>query len=232
MTTVSVIPIPELGGNIGGYDGLFGGIIAAAADGTIPIDSRDLSNALAAGFVRARRATQTYSAAIAPAAALATAYASGVALANGALALAAVPEIMRQVVIAIIPGNLAITAGVLTVVYPANDGTVQTDVFSLITPLSTTLTVYLSKPAVLLTTAVSAVVSGLVGGNSPTINIGRTAVIGVPLPQGAVDVTLLSEIVDAASETKGTLTNAGFWTPTTAPNATHTFAAVYSTVSP
>jgi methyl coenzyme M reductase subunit C len=148
------------------------------------------------------------------------------------LTIAANPDAMRQVFMRVDPGTTAITAGVCTVTYAANDGTAaQVDVLSLVTALSTILSTNLSKGAL---TVASAVVSGLVGGTSPKIQLGTTAVLAVPLPPGSVDVTILKEITDGAdtSATIGTLTNAGIWTPHTVPNATHTFGVSYSTLAP
>jgi hypothetical protein len=151
-----------------------------------------------------------------------------VALANGALTISANPDAMRQVFMRVDPGSPAITAGVCTVTYAANDGTTaQVDVLSLATAFNTVLSTNLSKGVL---TVASAVVSGLVGGGTPHIQLGTNAALAVPLPPGSVDVTILKEITDGAdtSANLGTVNNVGIWTPHTVPNGTHTFGVNYS----
>ena len=48
----------------------------------------------------------------------------------------------------------------------------------------------------------------------------------------AAGVTLASDSPITMTLSGGTLTNAGIWTPHTAPNATHTYAVAYSTIAP
>ena len=115
--------------------------------------------------------------------------------------------------------------------YAANDGTAaQVDALSLVTAASTVLTTYLTKGA---SEIASVVVTNLAGGTSPKIQLDTTAALAIPVPPNAVDVTILKEI-DAGSDqsTLGTVTNAGIWTPTSAPNATVTYAVAYSSVAP
>jgi hypothetical protein len=73
-----------------------------------------------------------------------------------------------------------------------------------------------------------------VGGNSPKIQLDTTAKLAVPIPPNAVDVTIIKEVTDGAdtSANLGTVTNAGIWTPHTAPNGTHSYAVAYTTISP
>ena len=81
-------------------------------------------------------------------------------------------------------------------------------------------------------TVASAVVTALAGGASPKIQIDTTAALAVPVPPNAVDVTILKEVTAGADGTLGTMTNAGIWTPNSAPNASATFAVAYSSIAP
>jgi hypothetical protein len=232
VTTAQVIAIQGVAA-LGAFQGPFSGSVSAAAtDNTFTIDVRDLPFAYEQGYVPVYKDSRQHAANPTPAAASAGGIVNSVALANGALTIAANPDAMRQVFMRVDPGTTAITAGVCTVTYAANDGTAaQVDVLSLATALSTILSTNLSKGAL---TVASAVVSGLVGGTSPKIQLGTTAALAVPLPPGSVDVAILKEITDGVdnSATLGTLNNAGIWTPHTAPNATHTFGVNYSTLAP
>lgn len=104
--------------------------------------------------------------------------------------------------------------------------------WSLITALSTTLTLNTSKGVL---RKRSQIVTGLTGGTSPTILIGTTAAVAVPVPPGAQDATIVSEFLDGAIvavANAGTLstTPLGAYTPHTAPNATHNFGVAYTAV--
>lgn len=234
MTTAQIIAIVGVA-PVGAFQGPFSGSVSASAtDNTFTIDVRDLAYALGQGYVPVYHDTRWYETSpVLAAAASAGGVVNSVALANGALTLvSAVPDVMRQVFMRVDPGTTAITAGVCTVTYAANDGTpAQVDVLSLVTALSTILSTNLSKGAL---TIASAVVSGLVGGTSPHIQLGTTAALAVPVPPGSVDLAILKEITDAAdtSANLGTLSAAGIWTPHTAPNLTHTFGINYSTLAP
>jgi hypothetical protein len=113
--------------------------------------------------------------------------------------------------------------------YNANDGTVlQTDTYSLVTALSTNISGNATKGVAHMT---SMAITGLVGGNSPTIRIGTTAALAVPILAGTQDSAILGEALDAAgvaTANAGTLTNAGIYTPNTAPTASHTYQVNYS----
>jgi hypothetical protein len=217
----------------GAFQGPFSGTVAQNSDGTFTIDPRDQNDALKAGYVPVRRDTRTYNSLIsAPAAAAVGAIVASVALTNTTLTVAANPDTLRKCQMRVDPGTVAITAGVCTVTYAANDGTAaQVDALSMVTAASTLLTVPFTKGVL---TVASAITSGLVGGASPKIQIDTTAALAVPVPPNAVDVTILKEETDGAdnSTTLGALTNAGIWTPHTAPNATHTYGVVYSTIAP
>jgi hypothetical protein len=232
MSTAQVIAVPGVA-PLGAFSGPFSGSVnATAIDSTFTIDVRDLAYAMGQGYIPVKRDSRSHAANPTPAVAAVGAIVTSVALANGALTIAANPDAMRQVFMRVDPGTTAITAGVCTVTYAANDGTAaQVDVLSLATALSTILSTNLSKGAL---TVASAAVTGLVGGTSPKIQFGTTAALAVPLPPGSVDVAILKEITDGAdtSATLGTLNNAGIWTPHTVPNGTHTFGVNYSTLAP
>lgn len=221
----------------GAFQGPFSGSVVANSDGTFSIDPRDQAFALGAGYIPARRETVFYTPSFAPAIKTVGAVVASAALSNTTLTIASsgdIPDVMRKVQVRVDPGTSAITAGVCTVTYAANDGTAaQVDALSLVTAASTLLTVPLTKGACVVA---SAVVTGLVGGTTPKIQLDTTADLAVPIPPGTVDATIIKEITDSADNsataTLGTLTTAGIWTPHTAPNGTHTFGIAYATVSP
>jgi hypothetical protein len=155
----------------------------------LAIDPRDLAYALGAGYVPVRRQSHEFAPMVnTPATAAVGRIVASVALTNTSLTIANQPDTMDQIKARVDPGTLAITAGTLTVTHAANDGTAQVDVLSLVTGSSTPLTVPFSKGVM---TVASAVVSGLVGGSSPKIQIDTTAALAVAVPPNAVDVTIL-----------------------------------------
>jgi hypothetical protein len=231
--TIKVIAIPGIA-PVGAFQGPNSGNVAENSDGTFSIDPRDTVYAFGAGYVPARTENRFYYTPAAPATASNGLLFNSAALSNGTLAVAANVDVMRAVQVLVLPGTTAITAGNLALTYDANDGTAsQVDNLSLITALSTTLTLNASKGVLRMR---SQIVTGLTGGTSPTILIGTTAAIAVPVPPGAQDATIISEFLDAAVVTvanAGTLTTAplGVYTPHTAPNATHNFGVEYTTVA-
>jgi len=167
----------------------------------------------------------------APDAASATVLVNNVTTVNGALTVAAQPDVARPFLVTSAPGSPGITGGTLTCVYVANDGTLdQTDVFSLVghvtsTPTSTKGCLHLS----------SATVSGLVGGTSPTIQIGTNASLAVPIQPFTQAAGILKEGLDGedvSTTDVGTLTAAGIYTPHTAPNASHVYLLDYTLLAP
>jgi hypothetical protein len=217
----------------GAFQGPFSGSVLANSDGTFSIDQRDQNDALKAGYIPVRRESRSFAPMVsAPAAATVGTIVASVALTNTSLTVAANPDTMRKCQMRVDPGTTAITAGICTVTYAANDGTAaQVDALSLVTAASTLLTVPFTKGVL---TVASAVVTGLVGGTSPKIQIDTTAALAVPVPPNTVDATILKEVTDGSdsSANLGTLTTAGIWTPHTAPNATHTYAVAYQTIAP
>ena len=218
---------------VGAFQGPFSGSVLQNSDGTFSIDPRDQNDALKQGYIPVRRSTVSYQPEKStPAVGTVGAIVNSVALANGNLTVAANPDTMRQCRMRVDPGTTAITAGVCTVTYAANDGTAaQVDALSLVAAASTPISVPFTKGVL---TVASAVVSGLVGGASPKIQIDTTAALAVPVPPNAVDVTILKEVTAGAdtSANLGTITNAGIWTPHSAPNASATYAVAYSSIAP
>ena len=215
----------------GAFQGPNSGSVNAGSDGTFAIDPRDLAYALGAGYVPVRRQSHAFAPMVsAPATATAGRIVASVALTNTSLTNN--PDTMRKCQVRVDPGTVAITAGICTVTYAANDGTAaQVDALSLVTAASTLLTVPFTKGVL---TVASAVVTGLAGGASPKIQIDTTAALAVPVPPNAVDVTILKEVTAGtdSSATLGTITNAGIWTPNSAPNASATYAVAYSSIAP
>lgn len=202
------------------------GPVTVAADGTIIVNASDVVDLLKLGCTFINQSTRWFETASAPLAANATVIVANVAVTNAALTIAAQPDYMRPLRAVMAPGAAGVTGGVLTMIYTANDGTTVTDVFSLITPLSTSVIVTTSKAVAHLT---SATVSGFVGGSSPTIQVGTIAALGVPLDPGFQDFVVFKENISGANETVGTVNAAGgYITPTSAPNATLLFGFGYS----
>lgn len=195
------------------------------AYGRITVNTGDIESLLNGGCTYAPNDTRSYYVGAAAAASAALIVASG-AMSNGALTIAAQPDVGRQLQAVVNPGTTAISAGVLTLTYTATDGTTQVDSLSLATALSTLLTLTSSKGALHVT---SGAVSGLVGGTSPTLEVGTNTVLGLPVAAGFQGVSVLKENVDGADEAVGTVTaGVGLIKPTTAPNGTHTYVFVYS----
>lgn len=196
--------------------------------GTVSVTtSADIKDFIDAGFEIQLINVQQYTTALPPAAANADLCFSSAALSNGTLAIAAQPSVMRPLQAVVLPGTLAITAGLLTLTYTANDGSTQVDALPLATAASTNATLVSSKGCAKLT---SQVVTGLTGGATPTIRIGTNANLALPYPQILSKPTLMLETLDATTNaTLGTTVgNFGVWTPFTAPNGTHTYSVVYS----
>ena len=217
---------------VGNFYGRNSGLVAVNSDGTFSIDPRDLGDALRNGYTTVYNDTKQSTFALAPLVATVGKFVNSTTLANGTLSVAAQPDVPRGANVVVAPGSPGVTAGTLTVVYVANDGSnPQTDVVSLVgNPNSLPFTSPLSKGVLSIT---SATVAGLSGGTSPGIQIDSNGILGVPVPPLATSVTLIKEDTDGGNQTTlGTLTTAGLWTPHVALNGTHTYQAWYSTVAP
>src|SRR5262245_21798238 len=131
----------------GAFQGPNSGSVNAASDGTFAIDPPDLAFALGAGYVPVRRQSHSFAPMVsAPAAATAGRIVASVALTNTSLTIANNPDTMRKCQVRVDPGTVAITAGICTVTYAANDGTAaQVDALSLVTAASTLLTLPFTK---------------------------------------------------------------------------------------
>lgn len=206
----------------------YSGPVTVASDGTVTVSALDAPSLLAAGatFVNVRTGNAYYAA---PLAASAAKFVASVALTNGLLTIAAQPDVPRQAQVVVTPGAAAITAGTLTAVYTAADGTTQTDVFSLITAASTNLTINLSKGAMFFT---SFTVAAVAGGSSPTIEIGSTASLALPVDANAVDVAVVYEADTDAPKTPGAVTFQSCYAPSSAPNATLNYSIAYTFTAP
>lgn len=227
MTTTNMIPasgVPE------SFDGPFSGIVNVNADGlSITIDSRDIQAAMNGGFLPSSTRVRNYQTTVAPAAASSSLVVASTTTANGSLTIAAQPAQSRQLQFVSAPGSPGITAGVLTVgPYTANDGTTQSDVFSLVGAATAT---FVTSKGVLHISGTS--VAGLVGGTSPTIVGGTNGTLSVPMTPHSVSATILKEDLDGADvgSNVGTLSNTGLYTPHTAPNGTHLFGIDYTSLS-
>jgi hypothetical protein len=206
------------------------GTYAVPTNGLITVDSRDVITLLRTGATYINAMTRSATISPAPRAGSAGRIVASVALSNGTLSIANQPDVSRQVATRVDPGTTAITAGTLTNIYVANDGTTTTDAVSLAAAASTPVTVSSSKGVVKMT---SAIVTGLVGGASPLIQVNDTNSLSVMVDPGFTNFSVLKESVDGADETIGTVaTAAASITPTTAPNATHTYGFVFGLAAP
>lgn len=218
-------------GTVGGLvQGNFGSY-PQQSDGTFLVDTRDAPAMLTLGMQYANKSTRVYNPPAAPLVATVGKIVASAALSNGALTIANQVDVPRPAVVVIGTGAAAITAGVASLTYIANDGTTQIDVVPLNLLASTGATVVTSKGVQKMVTGV---VSGLVGGSSPFIHIDTTATISVPVDPGAVDFGVYAEYVDGVAETNGAVVagSLGGITPTTAPNGTHLYSFGYTFVSP
>lgn len=200
------------------------------------VDVRDIDLMEKAGFVIAGKAHRVYSPLAYPAAASQAVTFASAALSNGTMTVAAQPDVPRQLQAIINPGTTAITAGTLALNYLANDGTTQVDNLSLIMAAGAAAT---TIKATLATTKgvehmTSMIVTGLVGGTSPAIQVGTNTAIALPVDVGfspatfvitkeskvtmTVSGTLTAQI--PADEAVGTVTTTGaLVVPTTVPAA-------------
>lgn len=202
-----------------------GGVVTVNGGGAAPFDITALLDAGASYANTEMRQVAVTT----PAAASAALIVHSVTASAGALTIAAQPDVMRQAFVRIDPGTSAITAGVVTVVYVANDGTTQTDVISLVTAASTVLSTNFSKGVLSVSSATIA--TNFVGGATPKIQIGTNANLAVPVNQNASNFSLVYE-QDDTTVTLGSGAGYGIVTPVNAPNATHSYSFGYTFVAP
>lgn len=216
----------------------FGGVIQGnygtyvqAADGTFTVDTRDVVTLLALGLTYVSRGTASYSPSKAPAAATAGAIVASGALSDGAVAITAQPDVMRQVEVVVGAGTLAISAGTIAVTYVGNDGIVGTDTLPLATAAAGTTTLSLSRGV----NTISVIeVAGLVGGAAPFVELSTTSAISLPVGPESTDLAIIREYDAGATVAIGAVVPAALATvtPTTAPNGTVTYGFLYSFVTP
>ena len=181
----------KLNGN--GFGGVVQGAFGtyqAASDGSFTVDTRDAPSCLALGMEYVTQFSGNYTTPLAPAAAGVGAIVASGALSNGTVAVTAQPEVPRQVSVEVGTGTTAITAGSVAVTYLGNDGLSGTDTFSLVCTASASVTQFLSRGCVSIS---SVAVSGVVGGLSPWFRMSRTSMLAVPVPPGAIDIAFTRE---------------------------------------
>jgi hypothetical protein len=215
-----------IGGVIQGNFGTY----PQASDGSYTVDPRDAVTLLGQGFGYVKQATRSYTLPLAPGAATVGQIVASGALSNGSVSVTHQPDTMRPVNVEVGTGTTAITAGTVAVTYIGNDGVSGTDTLSLVCALSTSTTQGLSRGV----QTISAItVAGVVGGTSPWFRMSTTAAVSVPVDPGTIDFSVTREYDAGATIAVGTLAVAlGSITPTTAPNATVTYAFNYEFVAP
>lgn len=243
--TVRMFAPATAGGGVISGNSLNAGPYIVGSDGTVTINAADVQYFIGLGYEFAVSDHRVYNTPGAPVTQNIGVTVSSTSLTVGSLTIAAQPDVPRQLAAIVYPGTTSITAGTLTMVYSANDGTTQTDSLSLVMAsqaagtaggtLSTT------KGVERLT---SAVVSGLTGGTSPGIQIGTNGYLAVPVPPRFVDFSPTFE--KKVTPTAGTLgltvpsddtvptlyTSGGLISPTTAPDGTHQLSFGYNFVYP
>ena len=221
------------------------GTYFVASDGTVAVNAADVASLVALGFEFAVTDHRNYVFPGAPVAQSATVTVSSTSLTVGSLTIAAHPDVPRQVQAVVFPGG-AITAGTLTYVYTANDGTTQTDALSLVMASQSTgvagATLATTKGVERMT---SVTVAGLTGGVSPGVQAGTNNYLAVPVPPRFVDFAVTSE--KKITPTNGTLgltvpsddtvptlliTAGALVTPSTVPDGTHGLSFGYNVTYP
>lgn len=152
---------------------------------------------------------------------------ANVAATNISLTIAAQPDVPRQGVFTFAPGAANVTAGNLAVVYKDQNGQTQTDNFSLITSSGVSLSPKTTKA---IASLVSATITGLVGGSSPTVQAGTNTTVGLPSDVGSFGFSVYKETQNGADvATIGAVDAAnGLYTLTTAPNSAKLLCVWYN----
>jgi hypothetical protein len=207
----------------------FTGNVTVPADGIVTVDQRDALDLLRAGasYISAS-VRSTYVGA--PAVGAAGQFVASASLSNGTLTIAHQPDAPRLASIRIDPGTAAISAGNVAVSYIGNDGQAIVDNISAVTGATTIVSTNTSRGVVHLT---SVVVTGVSGGASPGVQMDSLNSLAVLVDPGFVDFTALKATVDNAdSGIASVQSTAACITPSTAPNATHTYNLVASYNAP
>jgi hypothetical protein len=206
------------------------GVVNVPASGLVTVNSADATDLLRRGatYVNSNVVYQKTDAA--PRAASAGRLVASTSLANGTLTIANQPDVPRIGLLYVDPGTSAITAGVATINYTANDGTTQVDVLTCVTPASTVASTNTTKGIVFLN---SVVVTGLAGGATPLVQLNDTNALSIIVTPNFSSFTLLRLNADGVSIGSVSVnSSAASVTPSTTPNATHTFAFFASFNSP
>lgn len=174
--------------------------------------------------------TRAQNLAAAPIAATAGRIVASTALANGTLTIANQPDIPRQAVVVVDPGTSALTAGVLALAYLGNDGVNRTESISLAGPGTTIMSTTTSRGV---QTVTSAIVTAVVGGASPKVQINDTNALALVVDPNFTAFNLNRQYGNGVATTGGTVgSTAAVFTPTLTPNGTHTFGFNYSYQAP
>ncbi len=206
------------------------GSVFVPASGRVTVDQRDVSVALAMGMSYVRTVSAYQALAAAPRVASAGRIVASTSLANGTLSIANQPDVPRVLALRSDTGTSAITAGVATAIYKANNGLTVTDAINLVAPASSLTTTNTSFGVVSLT---SLIVTGLVGGTSPKIQLNDTNAFSMQVPPGFAAFAGVSEVTDGTAAGVGTVSStAASIVPSTTPNATHTYAWYFNYSAP
>jgi len=229
MTVATVsLNAAAIGGTI--FPGGSAARIPVPANGQITVPAQDAPLYIAAGAQYQSMNSRSQNLAAAPVAATAARIVASTALANGTLAIANQPDVPRQVAVRVSTGTVAITAGNIALNYLANDGTTQVDNISPVAPASTLLTTSSSKGVV---TMNSVIVTALAGGASPLVQVNDTNSLSVLVDPNFSSLMFNQTKADGTTEGQvAVASTAASWTPSTTPNGTHTYSAVYSFNAP
>lgn len=221
------------------------GNVFVQSDGTVTVNSSDATDLIRLGYqfaVTQHNYLTVQGAAVAAVAATVT----SVALTVGTLTVAAQPDYPRQLQFQISPGTTSISAGTLTAVYLANDGTTQTDSFSLAqsAQASANLIGMTQTTTKGVEHVISLTVAGVTGGTSPGIQVGTTNFLGMPVAPRFVDFAVTKEtkviptagslgLQVASDETIGSvIASGGLVSPTTAPATSFGLSFGYTYIMP
>lgn len=201
------------------------GTVVVPSDGIITVDQRDAIDLLRMGatYIAAQVRSQYVGV---PAAGAAGQFVGSTALSNGTLTVAHQPDVPRLASVRVDPGTSAISAGNVAVNYIGNDGQTITDNISAVTAATTIVSTNTSRGVVHIN---SVVVTGVSGGASPGVQMDSLNSLAVLVDPGFVDFAGLKATVDNAdSGIASVQSSAACITPSTAPNATHSFSLVAS----
>lgn len=226
MTTVQM----SVGSNGPVVKGLFGTYVADS-HGIITCDSGEAPNILRMGGTYVKKISQFYTTPGAVAAANNAVLIASAALSNGSLTVAAQPDCMRQAALIITNGTAPVTSGTVSLSYVGNDGQTITEVLPANVGATANTTQFLSRGVAHLT---SATVAGIVGGTSPSVQLGTTTTLSVPISPNTESFTPTMEATTGVPNTVGTpsAVTSGSIVPSSAPNGTRTYSWAYTTTSP